>query len=71
MDNKLYSTLLCETWLTSEKEKMICGGIVPAGYDIVCVNRGSRKGAGVALIHKKTIALSEFKKTLLRHHSRG
>ena len=39
---------------TSEKEKKICGDIVPAGYDIVCVNRGRRKGGGVAVIHKKT-----------------
>ncbi len=34
---------------------------MPAGFDIVCVNRGRRRGGGVALIHQKTIALSEFK----------
>ena len=61
MDNSLAIILLCETWLTSEKEKKICGDIVPAGFDIVCVNRGRRKGGGVALMHQKNIALSEFK----------
>ena len=61
VDNGLDIILLCETWLSSEKEKKICGDIVPTGFDIVCVNRGRRKGGGVALIHKKTIALSEFK----------
>ena len=53
VDNSLDIILLCETWLTSEKEKNICGDIVPAGFDIVCVNRGRRKGGGVALIHQK------------------
>ena len=61
VDNGLDIILLCETWLSSEKEKKICGDILPAGFDIVCVNRGRRRGGGVALIHQKTIALSEFK----------
>ena len=50
--------LLGETWLSSVKEKKNCGNIVPTGFDdIVCVNRGRRIGGGVAIIHRKTIAL--------------
>ena len=61
VDNGLDIILLCATWLSSKKEKKICGDIVPAGFDILCVNRVRRRGGGVALIHQKTIALSEFK----------
>ena len=44
VDNILDIILLCEKWLTSEKEKKNCGDIVPAGFDIVCVNKERRKG---------------------------
>ena len=44
MDNRLDIILLCETWLSSEKEKKICGDIVPAGFDIIYVNKGRRRG---------------------------
>ena len=43
--------LLFETWL--EKEKKICRSIVPEGFDIVCVNRGRRRGGRVALIRQQ------------------
>ena len=57
MDHGLDIIILCETWLSSEKGEPICGEIVPAGFDIVCVNRGRRRGGGVALIHKKNNCL--------------
>ncbi len=58
MDNSMDVILLGETWLSSVKEKKNCGNIVPTGFDyIVCVNRGRRIGGGVAIIHRKTIAL--------------
>ena len=59
VDNRMYMIQLCETWLSSEKEKKICGDIL-CQQTLTCVNR-RRTGAGVALMHRKTIALSEFK----------
>lgn len=52
--------LLCETWLTSSKQR-ICGDLTPAGYTLRVLNRNGKRGGGIAVLYKKMLKMKDVK----------
>ena len=60
VDNDLDVFAITESWLSddSNKHKKTIGHLTLPGYDLFHVPRPNRRGGGVAVIHKQTIARS-------------
>jgi len=57
VDNNLDICTITETWLSScsERDRVTCGDMTPAGYTLLHAPRKTGRGGGVAVILKSTI----------------
>lgn len=59
-DHNLDLILLTETWLGYERDRQVCGDLLPSGYEIKHISRKKRRGGGVALVYRSTISLTDM-----------
>ena len=52
---------ITETWLTGDEDtnRVTCGTLTPPGYAMIHAPRKSRRGGGVAIVHKNSLTVSK------------